>query len=106
MDRTIAYIREQAAKRGNQLELNALVQGVIITSDRHSAAQELVRQVSGLSPDDALTNPFLAIGTQEEIADHLLYCRERWGISYYSVRDLDAFCSRYCRLQRRELQNG
>jgi probable F420-dependent oxidoreductase len=106
LDRTIAYIREQAAEQWNQLELNALVQRVIITSDRHSAAQELVQQVSGLSPDDALTTPFLAIGTHEEIADHLLNCRERWGISYYSVRDLEAFAPVIGELRRRELQNG
>jgi alkanesulfonate monooxygenase SsuD/methylene tetrahydromethanopterin reductase-like flavin-dependent oxidoreductase (luciferase family) len=85
LDRTIAYTRKEAAERWNELELNALVQRVIITSDRHAAAEELVHHVSGLSPNDALTTPFLAIGTREEIADHLLYCRERWGISYYSV---------------------
>jgi probable F420-dependent oxidoreductase len=104
--RTIVYIREQSAERSDQLELNALIQRVIITSDRRSAAEELVRQVSGLSPDDALTTPFLAIGTHEEIAEHLLYCRERWGISYYSVRDLEAFAPVIAELRRIELHNG
>ena len=40
---------------------------------------------------DALTTPFLAIGTADEIADHLLACRRRWGISYFTVRSIDEF---------------
>lgn len=31
-----------------------------------------------------------ALGTHEEIAAHLLACRERWGISYFVFRDVDA----------------
>jgi probable F420-dependent oxidoreductase len=106
LDRTVAYIREQAAERWEQLELNALIQRVVITSDRRSAADALVRQVSGLNPDDALSTPFLAIGTHEEIAEHLLHCRERWGISYYSVRDLEPFAPVIAELQRIELQRA
>jgi len=36
-------------------------------------------------------SPFLALGTHDEIAEHLLACRNRWGISYYVVRDIEAF---------------
>jgi probable F420-dependent oxidoreductase len=100
LDRTIAYIREQAAERWPRLELNALVQRVIITTDRRAAAQDLVQQVPGLSVDDALSTPFLAIGTHDEIAQHLLRCRERWGISYFSVRDLEASAPIIARLRR------
>ncbi len=38
-----------------------------------------------------MSTPFLCLGTHEEMARHLLACRERWGISYFSVRDVDAF---------------
>ncbi len=47
--------------------------------------------MAGLSVEDALATPFLALGTQEEIAEHFLACRGRWGISYYTVRELQAF---------------
>jgi hypothetical protein len=40
---------------------------------------------------DAAVTPFLAIGSAEEIAEHLISCRERWGISYFTVRDLEGF---------------
>jgi hypothetical protein len=31
------------------------------------------------------------VHTHDEIADHLEACRSRWGISYFSVRDLEGF---------------
>jgi probable F420-dependent oxidoreductase len=92
LDRTVAHIRDQAGERWpHSLELNALVQRVVITDDREHAASDLVESVGGLTLEDALTTPFLAIGTHDEIAEHLLACRERWGISYFSVRELEAF---------------
>jgi hypothetical protein len=35
---------------------------------------------------------------------HLLHCRERWGIYYHSVRDLEAFAPVITRLRRLESQ--
>jgi hypothetical protein len=40
---------------------------------------------------EALETPYLALGTQAEIAEHLRTCRGRWGISYFMVRDLEGF---------------
>ena len=45
----------------------------------------------GSSLEDVLSTPFLCIGTHAEIVRHLVECRERWGFSYFSVRDIDAF---------------
>jgi hypothetical protein len=100
LDRTVEYIRQQAGAGWDHLELNALVQRVIITEDRQAAAREFVQRVEGLSVEDALATPFLAIGTHDEIAEHLLSCRQRWGISYFSVRELDAFAPVIARLRR------
>ena len=91
LDFTIEWISVTAKGRSSELELNALVQAVVITDDRKRAAGTIVDQVEGLTLDDALTTPFLAIGTPEEIVAHLQHCQERWGISYFSVRDIDAF---------------
>jgi len=30
-------------------------------------------------------------GVSVQIADHLLRCRERWGFSYFTVRDIESF---------------
>jgi probable F420-dependent oxidoreductase len=91
LERTVAFIRDQAGERSAGLELNALVQAVVVTNDRLGAAQELTKQVVGLSVEDALATPFLALGTHDDIAEHLQACRRRWGISYYTVRELEAF---------------
>jgi probable F420-dependent oxidoreductase len=91
LDATIDHIRDQAGERWSSLELNVLVQAVVITEDRRDAAQRLVDRVPGLSVDDALVTPFLALGSHDEIAQHLLTCRERWNISYFSVREISRF---------------
>lgn len=91
LDRTAAYIWDQAGQRADRLELNALVQRTIVTSDRSAAVEEVVSQIEGLRIEDALATPFLAIGSPAEIAEHLNKCRERWGISYFTVRELTAF---------------
>ena len=62
-----------------------------ITDDRHGAAEQLASSVEGLDVEDALAAPFLAIGTHDEIAEHLVACRRRWGISYFTVRSVDEF---------------
>ncbi len=91
IDNTIEHIRTNAGGRWHSLELNALIQGVVITDDRRGAAADLAEKVPGLTTEDALAAPFLALGTHREIADHLVQCRERWGISYFSVRDIESF---------------
>ncbi len=91
LDATVNYISEQAGERWEQVELNVLVQAVVVTGDRREVAQRLASRFPGLSVHDALNTPFLAIGTHDEIADHLVACRNRWGISYFSVRDIEGF---------------
>ena len=93
MDRTVAYVAAEAQSAGRiePPELHALVQSVIITDDREAAAAKLVSDGSVASTEIALSTPFLAIGTHAEIADHLRACRDRWGITYFSVRALRSF---------------
>jgi probable F420-dependent oxidoreductase len=91
LDATVAHIRDAARAAGTDPELQALVQRVTVTDDRDEVAEELVRSGVVPTPEDALATPFLAIGTDAEIATHLRECRERWGITYFSVRTLEGF---------------
>jgi probable F420-dependent oxidoreductase len=91
LDATVAHIRANDAGRARPLELNALVQVVTVTDDPRAVLDEMVDGVDGLSLDDAISTPFLAIGSHDDIAHHLVRCRERWGISYFSVRNIDDF---------------
>ena len=91
LDETVLHIRSSAAGRSRPLELNALVQVLEVTDDRESVLQSIVDEVPTLSLDDARLTPFIAVGSHDQIAQHLLHCRERWGISSFAVRDIDAF---------------
>ena len=68
---------------------NVLVQRVIVTDDREAAAAELAAGIEDLTTADALSTPFLALGTHQEIADQLRAHEQRWGISYFVVREAE-----------------
>ena len=91
LDAQIDQIRAGAGDRFERAELNALVQRVEITDDRAAALAGICDEVEGLTPNHAAAIPYLLVGTVDEIADHLVSCRERWGISYVVVRDPDRF---------------
>jgi probable F420-dependent oxidoreductase len=84
---TVDHIRANAGER--EPELNALVQVVEVTDDRRAAAERLAVAIDGLTVEDALVTPFLALGTHDEIAEHLLACRQRWGITNDTVRSIE-----------------
>lgn len=90
LDATIEHIRAASGDRWPQLELHALVQAVLDTDTRSRVAEDLSGQLATSVPD-LMATPFLCLGTREEMARHLLACRERWGISYFTVRDIDVF---------------
>ena len=90
LDEQVAVIRDAAGDRWNHLELNVLVQRVEVTQHRRKAAEDLAARIPGLTVDDALETPFLAIGTHAEIADQFRDARARWGISYLAARDASA----------------
>jgi probable F420-dependent oxidoreductase len=90
LDDTVDSIRQAAASAGRRAFLHALVQAVVVTEDRRSTARDIATRY-GMALSDVLATPFLCLGTHEEIANHLLACRQRWGIEYYTVRAIDEF---------------
>lgn len=91
LDAQIEHVRSSAGDRSDDLELNALVQIVDITDDAAAAEDDVLERVEGLSPDDLRAIPYILIGTVAEIVAKLHACRDRWGISYFVVRELDGF---------------
>jgi probable F420-dependent oxidoreductase len=91
LDAQLAQVRAGAGDRFDELEFNALVQVVQITSDRDGALARICERVEGLTMDDARVTPYLLVGSVDEIVLHMLTCNERWGISYFAVRELDEF---------------
>ena len=97
-------MREAAgAERYAQLELNALVQRVVVTDDRRQTAEELRGRWTQLTADEILQCPYVLIGTVGQMVEDLRARLQRWGISYYVVRepDLDAFAPVVARLAGR-----
>lgn len=90
LDATVGHIRAASGDRRPQAELHALVQAVIVADNRSRVAEDLSKEVAS-APSDVLSTPFLCLGSHEQMAHHLLACRDRWGISYYTVRDIEAF---------------
>ena len=78
-------MRASAGERYEHLELNALVQRVVVTDDRHRTAQELATRWPALSAHDLLESPYLLIGTVDQMVEDLRARRDLWGISYYTT---------------------
>lgn len=91
LDRQLEQIRAGAGDRFASLELNALVQVVEITDDPDAVIAALCEEVPTLDPVAVRELPYVLVGSVGEIAEHLHRCRERWGISYFVVRNLDDF---------------
>ncbi len=91
LDAQLACLRAAAGQRFDDIELNALVQVVTVTDDAAGAIDQLCARNDGLDPHELATTPYALIGTVDEIVAKLHACRERWGISYFAVRELDAF---------------
>ncbi|HEY3909139.1 MAG TPA: LLM class F420-dependent oxidoreductase [Stellaceae bacterium] len=85
VDQRVQLVRETAGDRFAALELNVLVQQVVAIDDRRRAAEELARRWSQLRPDEILDSPYVLIGTTDEMIEQLRACRERWGLSYFTI---------------------
>lgn len=78
-----------AAARGRRPELAALVQACEITDDRERALTDIVGRVEGLTMENATEIPYLAVGSVDEVARQFIAARDRWGISYFTVRNVE-----------------
>ena len=98
--RKVARLREAAGARFADLELNILLQRLVVTDHPRQAAADLSRELAPLTPDEVADTPHVLIGALDEIVETLRGRRERFGISYYVVRnrDMDAFAPVVARL--------
>jgi probable F420-dependent oxidoreductase len=83
-DERIAFTRAAAGSRADELEWQTLVQLVAVTDDRSAAAREVAAQFE-MTEAEALTSPYLLIGSVEEIARQVLANRDRYGFTHHTV---------------------
>ncbi len=84
IDEKVAWVREGAGDRFDDLELNAWLAIAEVTDDARGLA-ELVAPGFGATADEVLASPLALIGSPGDIAERLAERRERWGYSYHVV---------------------
>jgi probable F420-dependent oxidoreductase len=80
----VAWVKEAAGPRFDELELNALIGFVLITEDA-TAIAEAMAPAFGIEPAEALHVPGVLLGTLDEMVDELQWRRHEYGISYWSI---------------------
>lgn len=88
-DDKIAWVREGAGDRFDDLELNILVAVSMVADDRRATAEQ-VGSMFGLSADEVIASPHALVGSVDEICEELEGHRERYGISYVVFGDASA----------------
>ena len=84
-DQKLAWVRDAAGDRYDELEINLLNYACIVTDDRQQVAQDFAPRV-GISPEDLLEFPHALVGTVDEICESIETNRERWDASYIVVQ--------------------
>lgn len=83
-DQKVAWLRDAAGARFDELEIQTLVGLVHETDDRPTLAAG-VADAFGVSTEVALETPALLAGTMDEIAADVEARRRRWGINYQVI---------------------
>jgi probable F420-dependent oxidoreductase len=86
----VAYLREVAGDRFDELELSVLVQVTVVGSGAAEAEADLQRRW-GLPPEELRASPFVLLGEADALVDKLVELREQLGISYVTVREAEGF---------------
>src|SRR6516165_10315099 len=80
----VAWVKEAAGARFDDLELNSLIGFVMVTDDAQGLASQMA-PAFGIEPTDALHVPLALVGTLDEMVDELEWRRAEYGISYWSI---------------------
>ena len=85
----VEWVRQAAGVRFDDIELNLIILGVAVTTDRRQVAENILREwqipEEVLSVEQVLESPNFLIGSVNQIVDDLQMRRVKFGISYYSV---------------------
>jgi probable F420-dependent oxidoreductase len=81
IDQKVAWVREGAGDRFDDLEINCWLAIAQITHQRRELADALA-PAFGVTAEMALQSPIALIGSVDEVIEDLRARRERWGYSY------------------------
>ena len=83
-DQKVAWVRDAAGDRFDQVTLQTRIHLAMITDDREGVADEMA-PLLGITAEEALASPHALVGSVEQCVETVLSWRERWGISYVSI---------------------
>ncbi len=83
IDQKIAWVREGAGDRFDDLELNAWLAAVELTDD--PAVIEAMAALFGTDADSFSSSPLALVGSPGDVAERLVERRDRWGYSYHVI---------------------
>ncbi len=96
-DRKVETVRAAAGDRFDGLELNVLLERFALTDGAAATAAEIDRMAVAwdVPAETVRDSPVTLIGSAEEMVAKLLASRDRYGISYLTVRepDIDSFAT-------------
>ena len=85
VDQKLAWVKEAAGDRLDQIELQMQVFVTAVTDDPAPIAENLSKAF-GLPPEVVLQAPYFQLGSIDSIVENLQGLRERWGISYIAFQ--------------------
>jgi probable F420-dependent oxidoreductase len=85
-DRKVAWVREAAGARIDDIEIQMRFFVTRVTDDRAGFANAIA-PMFGVEPEAALESGAVCAGSETEIIEQLERRRERWGLSYVVVGD-------------------
>jgi len=85
IDEKVAWVREAAGDRYDDIEFTAWLAVSEITNDAAAVGDRLSPRFSAPAAD-VLDSPVILVGSEEEIVDRLEARRDRWGYSYFVVQ--------------------
>jgi probable F420-dependent oxidoreductase len=80
----VAWVKEAAGPRFEELALNALIGFVLVTDDAPAIGEAMASHF-GIDPGEALHVPAVLLGTLDEMVEELLWRRQEYGITYWSI---------------------
>jgi len=83
-DEKLAWVREGAGDRFDDVELEIASYLTMVSDDRDSVLEGMA-PMFGLTPEDLAQHPHTLVGSTEQIAETLIERRERFGIAYVTV---------------------
>ncbi|WP_433654841.1 TIGR03621 family F420-dependent LLM class oxidoreductase [Nocardia sp. CA-128927] len=83
------YVRGLLGERRERVELNLLVWAVAAPSERDTLGDRVRQLLPGFTDDQIGAAPAVMMGTPQQIADSVRECRERYGITYFTVVEPD-----------------